>query len=108
MFEQSLYDKDFGERAMPGKGDLFYGYEIQPWLTRPQVYKIIGLSAVVNILALLIVAQTPLLTMKGCDSPLVNRVCQVLDTVYIGSVLFGTERDYVDAAYEKTNLADAD
>jgi hypothetical protein len=46
--------------------------------------------------------------MKGCDSPLVGSVCQALDTVYVGAMLFGTDREYVDAAYEKTDLADAD
>jgi hypothetical protein len=32
----------------------------------------------------------------------------VLDTVYVGSVLFGTDREYADAVYEKTELEDAD
>src|SRR4029077_5783967 len=46
--------------------------------------------------------------MKGCDSPLVSTVCQALDTVVIGAQIFGTERDYIDAAYEKTSLGDVD
>ena len=45
--------------------------------------------------------------MKGCESPLVGRVCDVLDTVYVSSMLFGTDRDYVDAVYDKTELGDA-
>jgi len=108
MFEQSLYGQDPGEKVETHEGDLFYNYEIKPWTITPKVYKILGLSAVINILALFIVAQTSLLTMKGCDSPLVNRVCQVMDTVYISSLLFGTEREYVDAAYDKTDLSNAD
>jgi len=32
----------------------------------------------------------------------------VLDTVYVSSLLFGTDREYVDAAYDKTTLGDSD
>jgi hypothetical protein len=108
MFEQSLYGQDITEKVESHEGDLFHNYEIKNWEITPHLYKIIGVSAAINILALIIVGQTSLLTMKGCDSPFVSRVCQVLDTVYVGSVLFGTEREYVDAAYERTNLAEAD
>nr|HQU93741.1 hypothetical protein [Pyrinomonadaceae bacterium] len=54
------------------------------------------------------VAQTPFLTARGCDSPFVGRVCQVLDMAYVGSVLFGTEREMADAEYERTQLGEAD
>ena len=46
--------------------------------------------------------------MKGCDSPLVSSVCQALDMVYVTSLIFGTDREYVDAAYERTDLGDAE
>src|SRR6476619_520594 len=108
MFEQSIYNKEAAERADSHNGDLFHDYEIKSWEITPRVYKIIAVSAVLNLIALLIFGQTSLLTMKGCDSPLVSRVCQVLDTVYVGSVVCGTERDYIDAAYDRTSLADAD
>src|SRR5204863_7020444 len=74
----------------------------------PRIYKIFAIAGAANILALLLVAQTPLLTMKGCDSPLVSSVCQALDTVVVGAQIFGSERDYIDAAYEKTDLGDVD
>src|SRR5207249_4310863 len=90
--------------ASAQEGDLFNNYEIKGWLSAPGLSKIVGFSAVVNIVAILVVAQTSLLTMKGCDSPLVGSVCQVLDTVYVGSLLFGTDREYVDAAYDRTEL----
>lgn len=107
MFEQSLYE--FESVAAPVMDvELFNNYEIKTWDNWSRIYKIIGVSALANILVLLIVAQTSLLTMKGCDSPLVGRVCDVLDTVYVGSMLFGTDREYVDAAYDKTDLADSD
>ena len=107
MFEQSFYNQDLPVQKAEA-GDFLYHYEIKNWNFTPRLYKIIAMSAVVNLLAIIVVAQTSLLTMKGCDSPFVNRVCQVLDTVYVGSILFGTDREYVDQAYEKTDLADAD
>ncbi len=107
MFEQSLYEQQ--TVAEPKKdSDLFKNYEIKTWERSKRLYKILGISAIGNILAILIVAQTSLLTLKGCESPLVGRVCQVLDTVYVGTLLFGTEREYVDAEYEKTELGDAE
>ena len=107
MFEQSLYETE--PVATPqSAGDLFHDYEIKTWEFTPRLYKILGVAAFGNVLALLIFAQTSVLTMKGCDSPLVGRVCDVLDTVYVGSLLFGTDREYVDAAYDKTDLGESD
>ncbi|MFZ1701659.1 MAG: hypothetical protein WBO10_10465 [Pyrinomonadaceae bacterium] len=112
MFEQSLYEHQTPVAAPEvyetTGGEMFNNYEIRNWDISSRIYKIIGISAVANILALLIVGQTSLLTLKGCDSPLVGSVCQVLDTVYVGSLLFGTDREYVDAVYEKTELGDAE
>ena len=106
MFEQSLYDTESVAEPVPvvQDGDLFQHYELKTWVLSPRLYKILGMSAVGNLLAILIFAQTSVLTMKGCDSPLVGSVCQVLDTVYVGSLLFGTKREYVDAAYEHEKL----
>ena len=107
MFEQSLYEQK--PVATPLEGvDLFNNYEIKSWEMSNRIYRILGISAIANILAIIVIAQTSLLTMKGCESPLVGRVCQVLDTVYVGTMLFGTEREYVDLAYDKTDLADSD
>lgn len=108
MFEQSLFNQEPAEIPVSHEGDLFNNYEIRSWNYSPRLYKIIAVSAAVNVLVLLIAAQTSLLTTKGCDSPFVGKVCQVLDTVYVSSMLFGTDREYVDQAYEKTELADAD
>ena len=108
MFEQSLFNQEPTETPVSHEGDLFNNYEIRNWNYSPRLYKIIAASAAVNILFLLIAAQTSLLTTKGCDSPFVGKVCQVLDTVYVSSLLFGTDREYVDQAYQKTELADAD
>ena len=107
MFEQPLYE--FEPVASPQQeSDLFKNYELKSWVFTPRVVRIVALSAVVNIVALLVVGQTSLLTLKGCDSPLVGSVCKVLDTVYVGALLFGTDREYIDAAYEKTDLGEDD
>lgn len=112
MFEQSLYEQEgFRQQAVaapPREGDLFYNYEVRSWVPSPRLYKILGISALANVFALFVFAQTSVLTMKGCDSPLVGRVCQVLDTVYVGSMLWGTDRNMVDAAYDKIDLDDSD
>lgn len=108
MFEQSSYNiEPAAEPAKPG--DLFHNYELRNWDYGPRLYKIAAIAGVANLLALLIFAQTSVLTMKGCDSPLVSGVCQALDIVDIGqAMLFGTPRNYVDTAYNKTDLGDYD
>ncbi|MBL8183532.1 MAG: hypothetical protein JNK51_01300 [Blastocatellia bacterium] len=107
MFEQHLYEQEL-LAPEPQTGDLFQNYEIKSWEFSPRIYKILASSVIINVLAFVIIGQTNLLTMKGCDSPFVGRVCQVLDMAYIGAVMFGTERDYVDAAYERIDLGEAD
>lgn len=107
MFEHSIYEPEPVAEPLHD-GDLFYHYELPSWQLGPRIYKILGISAVANLAVFLVFTATPILTMKGCDSPLVGSVCQVLDTLYVGSTVFGTERNYVDAVYDKTNIGDAD
>ncbi len=107
MFEQSHYH----QQSVPTPSEsveLFNNYEIKTWEKSSRLYRILGISAIGNILAILVVAQTSLLTMKGCDSPLVGRVCSVLDVVYVSSMLFGTDREYIDAAYDDTKISDSE
>ncbi|HQZ81995.1 MAG TPA: hypothetical protein PLR83_02125 [Pyrinomonadaceae bacterium] len=107
MFEQSIYEVN--EPAKPAEsGDFLFHYEVRTWDWTPRFYKIVGAVAVVNLLLLVGVAQTSLLTTKGCDSPFVGRVCSVIDAVYVGSMLFGTDRDFVDKQYEHTELGNGD
>ncbi len=110
MFEERSYRSDAETSAATTQSDdvLFDNYEIKTWEMSPRIYKILAASAAVNLLALVVFAQTNVLTMKGCESPFVGRVCQVLDTVYVGAVLFGTERDYIDAEYDRVDLGDAE
>jgi hypothetical protein len=107
MFEHSIYEPERVVTPLQ-EGDLFYDYEIKNWELTPRIYKILGVAALANILAIAIVSQTSLLTMKGCESPLVGRMCDVLDTVYVSSMLFGTDREWVDAVYDKTELGDSE
>ena len=107
MFEQELHKyEDAQAKAEPG--DLFYHYEVRPWIFGPRLYKILAVSGIFNLLVLAVFTQGNLLTRRGCDSPFVGRVCEVLDTVYVATAMYGTDREYVDSAYEKTELADAD
>lgn len=107
MFEQSLYEIESETPAMPSaEGDLFHDYEIRSWELTPRILQILGVSSVSVILMVVVAAQASFLTMKGCDSPLVGRFCDALDMVVVGTKLFGTEREYVDAVYDKTSLSD--
>ncbi|MEO7673748.1 MAG: hypothetical protein ABIU09_06690, partial [Pyrinomonadaceae bacterium] len=106
MFEQESYNN--ATQIESQDGDLFNNYEIKNWDYSSTIYKILAISAVLNIGVLAFIGQTNLLTLRGCDSPFVGRVCQVLDMAYVGTVLFGTEREYVDMEYEKTDLGDAE
>lgn len=104
MFEQELYNQEVESH----EGDLFHNYEVRNWNYSKRIYQILAISAILNIFGLAFLANTEVLTARGCDSPFVGRVCQVLDTVYVGSVLFGTDREYVDAEYERIDLGDAE
>jgi len=117
MLEQELHNQEsnnFNYQEMPTQTatapepDLFRNYEIKNFELTPRLYKIIAASAIFNVMALLIFAQSNLLTRKGCDSPMVSKVCQVLDTVYIASILMGTDGEFVSKDYEKTELEDAE
>lgn len=88
--------------------ELFQGYEVKNWDFSPRLYKILVFSAILNVFAIFVLAQTNLLTMKGCDSPLVGGVCQVLDTLYVGGTALSTSKEYVDKEYDPTVLPSAD
>ncbi len=87
---------------------LFQDYEIRNWNYSPRLYKILGAAAVFNLLALMVIGQTNMLTTRGCDSPMVSHVCQVIDTIYIGSTLLGMDSDFESRDYVKTELEDAE
>ncbi len=107
MFEQQSSEQETPV-VVTQNGELFNNYEVKTWELSPRIYKILGASALFNVLVVALFSQANILTMKGCESPFVGRVCQVLDTVYVSTVLFGTERDYVDVAYERIDLGSSD
>lgn len=107
MFEQESYDK-VTVPTVSQPGELFHNYEIRNWDFSPAIYKILALSAILNVAVLGFIAQTNLLTLRGCDSAFVGRVCQVLDMAYVGAMIYGTDREYVDEAYENIDLGEAE
>lgn len=88
--------------------EIFQHYEIKNWNYSPRLYKILSAAALFNLLTLFVMAQTDVLTTRGCDSPMVSRVCQVIDTIYVGSVILGEDSEFVSKDYEKTTLEDAE
>ena len=106
MFEQELHNAPATEKSQ--EGDLFHNYEIRNWDLGPRIYRILAIAVIFNLGALFIVAQTDLLTRRGCESPWVGSVCQVLDMAYVSTVVYGTPADYVDEDYEQTELDDAE
>ncbi|MGD9563679.1 MAG: hypothetical protein AB7F88_16145 [Pyrinomonadaceae bacterium] len=108
MFEQESYDQATRQAASQPEGELFSKYEIRNWEFSPLVYKILAASAVLHIIVIAVIAQTNVLTMRGCDSPWVSRVCQVVDVAYLGAMLYGTDRDFVDEAYDNIDLGEAE
>lgn len=107
MFEQHSYKFEAPSEPLR-EGDPFFDYEVGTWKFDNRIYAILVISLLINLSFLGVVAQTNVLMAKGCDSPWVGRVCQVLDMAYVGTVLFGTEREYADAVYERTELEDAE
>ena len=107
MFEQKLQDQEIASQDAP-QVQLFKDYEIKSWNVSTRIYQILGASIFLNLIAILVMGQSNLLTRKGCDSPLVGSVCQVLDMVYMGSDVLGTNTQYVDGEFVHTDLGDAD
>lgn len=108
MFEQESYDRATEPTVVSQPGELFHNYEMKSWFSTQTLYKVLAISAVINLAFLAAVSQTNVLTARGCDSPWVGRVCQVVDMAYVGALLFGTEREYADVAYERTQLSPDD
>lgn len=112
MLEQELQNQEVEHpnsfQQISPELELFEQYEIKNWNFSPRLYKIMAASAIFNLVALVVFAQTNLLTRKGCESPLVGRVCDVIDAVYVGKVLLGEDKEFASVDYEKTKLEDFD
>ncbi len=88
--------------------ELFSSYEVKAWDFSPRFYKILAASAVFNLLALGVFGQFNLITKKGCDSPLVSKVCTVIDALYVGGTVLTTDSRTVDEPYTPTEITSED
>lgn len=108
MFEQQSYAFDVPAEPLR-EGDLFYQHEVGRWKIDNRIMAIFAGSAVLIFAFFGVLAQTPmLLTARGCESPFVGRVCQVLDMTYVAAMIYGTDREYIDAEYDKIDLDQAE
>jgi hypothetical protein len=88
--------------------ELFNNYEVKTWDFSTRFYKILAVSAIFNILAILVVGQSNLLTKKGCDSPMVEKVCTVIDALYVSGTVMTTDSRTIDEAYTPTEITSED
>jgi len=88
--------------------ELFQKYELKGWQLSPYLYKIIGASALINLVAFFLMAQANFLTGKTCDSPIASGVCSVVDALYVGFVLANTDERYTNEDYIKTELENSE
>ena len=106
MFEQSYVNTAPAEPLH--EGDFLYHYELPSWQFGPPPLSDTGSVDRCKSCSLDNFRSGVVFTAKGCDGPLVGKVCQVLDTVYIGTMLFGTDREYADVEYDPTRLSKDD
>ncbi|HUF03398.1 MAG TPA: hypothetical protein VMM38_04405 [Aridibacter sp.] len=88
--------------------DFLQGYEIRNLYFSPRMYKIFAVAAIVNFIGLFVIGQTNMLSRSACESPFVNRICTVLDTVYFSSKLLTTDAGYVVEEYAATKIKESD
>lgn len=88
--------------------ELFETYELKGWQPSPRLYKIVGASAVINLVVFVLMAQANFLTGKTCDSPIASGVCSVLDTLYVGGMILDSDATFVSKPYDATEIGDAE
>ncbi len=86
--------------------NILQGYEIGSWELGPRIYKIVAAATALTILPLLALGQVDLFSRSACESPFVSNVCQVLDTVYIGTKILAKDTGYVDQDYQEIELSE--
>ncbi|MCS6874112.1 MAG: hypothetical protein N2Z23_00540 [Pyrinomonadaceae bacterium] len=85
--------------------EIFQDYEIKGWSFSNDLYKVFIISVMIHILFLVALSQIDLFGTKACDSPYINKVCQVLETAYVaGNVLLGTDVEFSSREYAKTEI----
>lgn len=88
--------------------DFLQGYEVRNLYYSPRMYKIFAIAAIVNFIGLFVIGQTNMLARSACESPFVNRICTVLDTVYFSSKLLTTDTGYVVEEYAESKIRESD
>ena len=88
--------------------ELFEDYEIKGWQMSPKILYIFGAAAFLQLFLIFTVAQFNLLQTKACDSSYIGKVCEVLDAAYLSTTFLGTDPDFVNQDYNKTEIADAE
>ena len=86
--------------------NIFQGYEIGGFELGPRLYKIVTAATVLTLLPIIALGQTNLFSTSACDSPFVNKVCDVLDTVYVGTKILAKDTGYSDGTYENVQLTE--
>lgn len=105
FMNQWLLQNEIQETFNEFDNDLpLQNYEIKGWALSDKLYKAIIASVIIHSLALITVSQIDLFGTKACDSPYINKVCQVLETVYTASSLLGTDTEFSSRDYEKTEI----
>ena len=88
--------------------ELFEDYEMRSWEFTPRIYKILGAATLMNLFILFVFGQFNLFSTRGCDTPYVGMVCQVLDSAYVASTFLGQDNQWESKPYEKHELEDAE
>lgn len=88
--------------------ELFEGYEITGWQLSPKVYKYIAAAAGLHLFAFAVLSQFNLVQTKACDSPYIGKMCEILDVASLGSSLLGTNTEFADKDYDKTEIKEGD
>lgn len=87
--------------------ELFEHYEHKQWEWTPKLYKIFGVATIIPLLLVTVIGQFNLLQTRACDSVIANKVCQVLDAVYVSSS-FTTTGEWKDGDWVKSKFDDMD
>ncbi len=88
--------------------ELFEDYEMKVWEFNPRIYKVFAIAALINILGIFSLSQFNVFSTRGCDTPYVGIVCQVLDSAYVASTFLGQDNEWTSKPYTKEEIGDAE
>ena len=88
--------------------DFLQNYEIKTWRYSSGSLRFLILATLLKFILIFALGQTNLLQAKACDGYFVGRMCQILDTLYVGSEIFAGNNGYVIREYKKTTIGSAE